>query len=376
MKETFKSQQKQSKIPVEAAGTTTFVPSEWPTNPPLSAGPPAPILKNPQQSTSTASSQAIASDPPTNPAGFGSLAVVKQIRIRAPSNIDGFGPPSDDPKWLAHPQSWFRTLFMFLHSIIHFPFTIHQFWGPFTTFSDFQLISGSSGTLSFFAASQWPLIGFTFSDSFLFSPCHAIKSTCLVVWNFFAACVMSYWQHCFLLWVVHGMLCTYLLYGLMTPCLLRILLSTCAFHLCGSFPRCSPQLVGNNLPYKHLRWHLRSAFPATWMLLHAVMLSASMVAYTQLGLCCYPVLSTLYWFYLFCPHNLPRMPLQPPQPQLQPFHFSLPVDFHWRLFKAGLIHFGSENESTPLSSVIIHLQVSPMSLMPLCCNVLWKIYSI
>lgn len=130
MMESFKSQRKQSKAPVVAVWATTFCSCpKLPANPPLPAGTLAPILKNPQQSTSTFSVQALTRIPPTNAAGYGSLAVVKQLWIHAPGNVDGFGSQSGDRKWLACPQSWFLTLFMFLHFILHVLLTAHHLGG-------------------------------------------------------------------------------------------------------------------------------------------------------------------------------------------------------------------------------------------------------
>ena len=90
--------------------------------------------------------------------------------------------------------------------------------------------------------------------------------------------------------LVYATLRTYLCYGYnMTSPIFCFLLSSFVFYL-GGYPPChKPHLSGKNLAYKHhSHWHLHSAFPATLMLLHAVMLSASTDAYTQLGLFSFP----------------------------------------------------------------------------------------
>ena len=85
MKEAFKAQRKQSTAPVVAAAATTSVSfAELPTKPSVPAGTSDSSLTSSLQGSSTTSHHASISAPPTTPAGYGSLAVVKQLRIRAP----------------------------------------------------------------------------------------------------------------------------------------------------------------------------------------------------------------------------------------------------------------------------------------------------
>ena len=94
MKEAFGAQQKQSTAPVVAAADTTLVSfAELPAKPSVPAGTSDSSLTNSLQGSSTTSHHASVSAPSTTPAGYGLLAVVKQLHIRAPGTKTALGEP-------------------------------------------------------------------------------------------------------------------------------------------------------------------------------------------------------------------------------------------------------------------------------------------
>ena len=99
MKEAFKAQRKQSTAPVVAAAATTLVSfAELLAKPSVPAGTSDSSLTSSLQGSSTTSHHTSISAPPTTPAGYGSLAVVKQLHICAPGDIDGISLPSGNQK--------------------------------------------------------------------------------------------------------------------------------------------------------------------------------------------------------------------------------------------------------------------------------------
>ena len=173
---------------------------------------------------------------------------------------------------------------MFLHFILHVFSRIHHLWEPLIVLADSQLNSISYDTSTCIATLHLPLISSTFTDFSLFTLFTLITTTFNLLWNFKSAYAMDYWQHCFLPYIANVFVGISFPSRILNFHLLRILFSPCAFHRWVP-PLClRPPLVGKNWPYKYSCWRIYLAFPATWMLLHAVMLSASTVAYTQLGL--------------------------------------------------------------------------------------------
>ena len=99
MKEAFGAQQKQSTAPVVAAVATTSVSfAELPAKPSVPAGTSDSSLTNSLQGSSTTSHHASVSAPSTTPAGYGLLAVVKLLHIRAPGTKTALGEPREDGK--------------------------------------------------------------------------------------------------------------------------------------------------------------------------------------------------------------------------------------------------------------------------------------
>ena len=83
---------------VAAVATTSVSFAELPAKPSVPAGTSDSSLTNSLQGSSTTSHHASVSAPSTTPAGYGLLAVVKQLHIRAPGDIDGISPLSGHQK--------------------------------------------------------------------------------------------------------------------------------------------------------------------------------------------------------------------------------------------------------------------------------------